>query len=153
MLAHQDKINKNKGLSHKFSTELVELYEACYLRMHLLVPELRSGIQASESQVAGCLGLHLKLLDKAKYTSTLMLYYEFTDSAEKQAPHTQIRVYHDARIAEALAPQQLYNGYTPIDLSANLRDRWRRNRFLFRWLGYCLHRGHKFVKSPQPSLR
>ena len=29
----------------------------------------------------------------------------------------------------------------------SLYDRWRRNRFLYRWLGYCLHRGHRFQVS------
>ena len=126
--------------------ELMELYEANYLRLRVLLPDLSDLGNGAVSLVPDCMGLYLKVLERCKYTTTLLLHYRFSDTQEPTAPHTQIRVYHDARIAEAMAAE-IHTSQQLLDVNKSLKERWRRNRFLYRWLGYCLKRGHKFKSN------
>jgi uncharacterized protein YqiB (DUF1249 family) len=59
------------------------------------------------------------------------------------------RVYHDARLVEAVSHSRRHPPHAahcrrraePSELEA----KWELNRFLQRWLGYCLHQGHLFL--------
>jgi hypothetical protein len=62
------------------------------------------------------------------------------------APELAIRIYHDARVAEAHSLGQLSlvsRGGSPI-VAEDLRSRWERNMMLNKWLEYCIDRGHRF---------
>lgn len=64
-------------------------------------------------------------------------------------PNVQIRLYHDARVAEAMRHRRR----RPVRFArcrrraqaSELEHKWELNRFLQRWLGYCLHQGHLFL--------
>ena len=92
--------------------------------------------------------LYLAIEDQAPYTTTLRLTYLF--DAEHQArpePNLLIRVYHDARVGEAMAcaktAVQWVNGCRH-GAPSPLFERWWRNRFLEKWLELCLRQGHHF---------
>jgi uncharacterized protein YqiB (DUF1249 family) len=96
---------------------LMELYECNYIRLRNLVPDLT---------------------------------YTFHDEEGSfPAPDMQVRMYHDAQVAEVISCgrrrgnrhasyNRMFNRYT-------LAEKWRMNRFLQKWLGYCLMQGHRFI--------
>lgn len=125
---------------------LMDLYENNYLRLRKLVPDLSALPVDSLSQLPGCLSLHLTILERSKFTTTFSLTYLFKEGDQSSAePALTIRIYHDANIVEVLNGH-LQHGrqhYDHVSDSA-IKIKWKLNRFLFKWLGYCLHLGHSF---------
>jgi uncharacterized protein YqiB (DUF1249 family) len=134
---------------------LMELYEINYMRFRQLCPGV-DGIRCrAVSHVEGALDLHLRILERARYTTTLTLTYYLQDTHDYgfvPNPNLKIRVYHDARQAEVLSrnPRQTeLHIHTPgLGMDTELVLRWRLNRFLYKWLGYCRHQGHGFAHEP-----
>ena len=117
------------------------LYESNYLRLTTLAghpPSLRG---AARSFVDGDCELRLTVLDRARYTSDLMLTYLLPPSAlgarlPLAVPELLLRAYHDARLVEALPG----SGHKERELLQS----WSRNMMLNKWLEYCAERGHRF---------
>jgi len=130
---------------------LMDLYENNYLRLRRLIPDLSKLPDNSVSVLDGCLSLHMTILERTKFTTTLSLTYYFEESEQTLAePALTIRVYHDANQVEVLTGH-LQHGrqrYDHIPAKAK-KIKWKFNRFLYKWLGYCLHLGHSF---PQQEL-
>lgn len=125
----------------------MELYEGNYVLVRLLVPDLRS-LQADEtihvSAVEGCLDLELSCIKHEKYTTTFNLTYRFvSDDRNPREPDLTIRIYHDARTCEVMSGllQGLRHG--PLR-KRDLDTGHQLNRFLYKWLSYCLRQGHSF---------
>ena len=63
-------------------------------------------------------------------------------------PDVEIRVYADARMAEARrwAPEARHPALQDLrrGMGRELHDRWGMNIMLNKWLEYCLERGHRF---------
>lgn len=128
----------------------MELYETNYIRMMCLCPDLHCIKHNVASSVDGALDLHLQLLERCKYTTTVLLTYYFQDDVDKLKPEPNlvIRIYHDARQAEVLS-----RSYRRVRMevetsnsqgSRELTNKWVLNRFLYKWLGYCRFLGHSF---------
>ncbi|WP_067562456.1 DUF1249 domain-containing protein [Halofilum ochraceum] len=123
---------------------LMALYEENYMRLRRLVPRVDAIDGSAVSRVSGCVDLHVTIIERARYTTTLRLTYAFTDGDEvRYEPDLRIRVQHDARTAEAMEVH-MGRGRYHFDARRTLERCWERNRFLHKWLGYCLHRGHRF---------
>jgi uncharacterized protein len=128
---------------------LMTLYESNFLRLGWLVPDPRAIRAAAVSRVPSDCDLHLIPLEVSRYTSVFRLTYEFVDEdGAVMDPDLEVRVYHDARLAEA-------RGYGDFDRHPELRrlrsglkreldPRWSRNMMLNKWLEYCAERGHRF---------
>lgn len=131
---------------------LMELYEANYMRLRCLCPNL-SDMEGDYaiSHVAGHMDLHLRLLDQSRYTSTISLTYLFKEGGELHAkPDLVIRLYADARQAEVMSHRcQLLPRLPENNEDTSLLCRWRSNRFLYKWLQYCLKQGHGFRTGDQ----
>ena len=136
---------------------LMDLYERNYINMRRLMPTLPPTAATRVSQVSGGLDLHLHVIERSRYTSELSLTYRFVqgEGVTIAEPNLRIRVYHDARLAEVMAAQPRHYAALTADRrsgtrldSVGLRNRWRINRFLFKWLTYCLRQGHRFSDSP-----
>jgi uncharacterized protein YqiB (DUF1249 family) len=135
--------------AHNFAG-LMELYECNYIRLRNLVPELDAMSDHVVSRVDGVLDLHLSIVERCKFTTTLNLSYYFADQEGSfPAPDMRVRMYHDAQVGEVISCgrrrgvrhavyNRMYNRYT-------LSEKWRMNRFLQKWLGYCLMQGHRFI--------
>ncbi|MDH5471250.1 MAG: DUF1249 domain-containing protein [Gammaproteobacteria bacterium] len=126
---------------------LMDLYESNYIKLKKLIPDIKSIESPVISRSPGHLDLFLTVVEKNKYTTTFYLSYCFeTDSGLQMEPNFRIRVYHDARLAEVMAGH-LHHGRLKYDhLPADaLKEKWRLNRFLNKWLGYCLRQGHSFA--------
>ena len=138
---------------------LMDLYERNYINLRRLLPVMPPASTACVSRVAGGLDLHLRILERSRYTSDLTLTYQFHQDhgAITAEPKLCIRIYHDARMAEVMAAHLRHraafaSGFQPSSQAdgAHLYDRWRANRFLFKWLAYCLRQGHRFTGQPRP---
>jgi uncharacterized protein len=128
---------------------LMSLYESNYIRLRWLVPGLHELRGALASHVDGDLTLHLNVAERSRYTTTLTLTYMFDEPAGAVAdPDLQVRVYHDARLAEVQACARWHKHAMlqslRSELARQLGDRWLRNVMLNKWLDYCVERGHRF---------
>jgi uncharacterized protein len=131
---------------------LMSLYESNYLRLRELVGDVRRHHDVRVSHVAGDCDLHLTVLEHAPYTTTIRLTYLFEDADSTVAdPDLEIRVYHDARLAEASACGRWIRHQSleqvRAGIPAQLGERWLRNMMLNKWLDYCLERGHEFTPA------
>ena len=129
---------------------LMTLYESNYIRLGWLAPDLRRLRGSLTSAVAGEPSLELSVVEQCRYTTALQMTYLFGEGERvEREPGLEIRVYHDARLAEACgtgaAPrhprlQRLVVGVTP-----NHGKRWSCNILLNKWLEYCVGSGHHFA--------
>lgn len=136
---------------------LMEVYEDNYIALRRLCPRLPEAGEMRVSHPSGIPRLYLQVLEHTRYTSSLGLTYRFLgeDDGEIESPSLAVRIYHDARQAEVLfAPQGPTHplprhAYGLDDTSSGaLRMRWSANRFLNRWLHYCIGQGHAFNFAP-----
>lgn len=129
---------------------LMTLYESNYIRLGWLVPDLR-GVTGSLTSAVPCgPALEIAVLEQCRYTTTLGMSYLFDDGAARvRDPALEVRVYHDARLAEACG-----TGADPAHprlrrlARAIPRDRghrWSCNMLLNKWLEYCVGSGHRFA--------
>ena len=137
--------------------DLMAIYECNYIRLRQLFPQLGSMDEVSVSRSDGTLDLHVTINERNRYTTTLTLTYEFEDEQGRfPAPDIQVRIYHDARLAEVLRCGRLRGrrdaSYDSARRDYTLDAKWRINRFLQKWLGYCLRQGHRF-HSARPDER
>lgn len=131
---------------------LMSLYESNYIRLGWLIPNLSDIEGACTSVVNADCPLHLRIDERSRYTTTLTLTYLFEDEGGQLAdPDLQVRVYHDARLAEVQACARWHRHMLleaiRSDLAKALGDRWLRNVMLNKWLDYCTERGHRFVPA------
>jgi len=131
----------------------MDLYENNYLRLRRLIPDLAQMPEHSVSRLPGCLNLHLNIIEQTQFTSTIFLSYYFNeDELAVAEPALTLRIYHDAHQVEVLTGH-LQHGrkhYDHVSKKA-LKTKWKLNRFVFKWLGYCLYLGHSFPRLKQPS--
>ncbi len=130
---------------------LMALYEENYIRLRTLLPGLDGMPPRGVSRVDGCVDLHVEIRERSRYTTTLNLTCLFaqTDGVRRE-PDLTLRICHDARTAEVV---DLTRRNAPLEADARhtLLRCWQRNRFLYKWLGYCLRRGHRFDPHQRPS--
>jgi uncharacterized protein YqiB (DUF1249 family) len=138
---------------------LMGLYESNYTRLGWLVDDIRALDGSRRSTVDGDCDLVLTVTERGPYTATFTLTYELGGASsgpgglppampQVTVPDMSVRVYHDARVAEA-------QGWAPLQdaaalqrfrsgLERELDQRWARNTMLNKWLEYCVERGHRF---------
>lgn len=132
---------------------LMELYEKNYIQIRLLIPELKSldVNSAYVSQPQGLLPLEISGIEHSRYTTTFKMTYLFTsDVRQDREPDLSIRLYHDARTCEVMSgliPSMRYESRRTRDLT----DNYRLNRFLYKWVSYCMRQGHGFDLSNTTS--
>jgi uncharacterized protein len=132
---------------------LMTLYESNYIRLGWILPEARN-LEGHHVSLAGDdPSLHLQVVERSRYTTTLNLSYLIaSDAGPVLAPDLQVRIYHDARLAEACdsARTHRHEGLDRLRtlLRQQLDERWTRNVLLNKWLEYCAERGHRFAPMP-----
>lgn len=121
--------------------------EEIYRQLHLLIPDHIAFHDSLVSRVPGSPTLRLEVLERHRYTTFFRLTYEFGDDEDRSfAPDAHIRFYHDAHIAEATSfntgqgcSRTAHPSYPPKQI---MKQAWRRNRALDRWLEHLLKQGH-----------
>ncbi|MDH5765051.1 MAG: DUF1249 domain-containing protein, partial [Gammaproteobacteria bacterium] len=119
---------------------LMDLYESNFMKLKKLIPEIQTVDSPVISKSPGHLDLFLTVTEKNKYTTTFYLSYCFeTEHGLQMEPNFKIRIYHDAQLAEVMAGHLQHGRIRYDHLPADaLREKWQLNRFLNKWLGYCL---------------
>jgi hypothetical protein len=128
------------------------LYESNFIRLGWIAPDVRRLPRRSVSCAAGDCPLELTVLDRARFTTTLSLSYLFEDASGRlREPELELRVYHDARLAEASGSADaarhpaLHRLREALPVAAD--GRWPANMLLNKWLEYCAERGHRFAPA------
>lgn len=135
----------------------MEMYEANYIRFRKLCGHKDSMPLVAVSRIAQGMDLYLQVLEQTRYTSTITLTHYFADVQHGflAYPDLKLRIYYDALQAEVVG-QPFKHGYsgrpTPRGQPCPcLLEKWKMNRFLFKWLSYCDRQGHSFTRSDQPQ--
>ncbi|HTE40958.1 MAG TPA: DUF1249 domain-containing protein [Steroidobacteraceae bacterium] len=133
---------------------LMTVYESNYVRLRQLMGDVRDLPDEAVSTPPDDCALYLRVEERSRYTVTFTLTYRFLSADQEIAePDLQIRVYHDARLAEALHCSRWRRHPTLcLTQARELRvmrthgdQRWQRNMMLNKWLDYCSERGHRFT--------
>ena len=90
----------------------------------------------------------MRVQELSPYTSTFILTYVFdSGNGSIMDPDLQVRVYHDAGMAEVLACSRWHKhevlAAIKSELYVNMGDRWLRNIMLNKWIDYCLTLGYQ----------
>ena len=144
-------------------TGLMTLYESNYIKLSQLIADFdalparrRPGVVSRSP--ADC-DLHLRVRLREPYTTTLKLTYLFYPEGPQGPgrrpvpdPDLTVRVYHDARLVEAVRVRDEHCHHKLRELarthSRELNRRWRNNMMLNKWLDYLLDMGHGFPARP-----
>jgi uncharacterized protein YqiB (DUF1249 family) len=129
-------------------TGLMTLYESNYIKLRQLVSELDWPAGAIVSSSPRDNDLHAEIVRREPYTTTLRLTYWFDDACGASAPDPDIvvRIYHDARLVEAVSSGDGHRHEKLRELArsghSELDRRWRLNMLLNKWLDYLFEVGH-----------
>jgi hypothetical protein len=126
---------------------LMELYGENHRRLARMFDTEQLALGAWTSSVGDGVDLHLDVLERHAYTVDLRMTYGMTDPATGvRDPSTFVRVYRDARQAEAT---HCYIGQRWQDVLGLRPDpqvlvghRLRMNTFLGKWLEFLADQGH-----------
>ena len=144
-------------------TGLMTLYESNYIKLSQLIGDFDSFPGAHPEAAASHSGedcdLYLEVQVCEPYTTTLKLTYLFYPEVPGPEvpravpdPDLTVRVYHDARLVEAVRGREAHRHYKLQELarthSRELDWRWRNNMMLNKWLDYLLDMGHGFTARP-----
>jgi hypothetical protein len=142
MLLELDSFRSVHTITPSSFSGLMDLYEQNYLRFRKLVPDLSIADQMISS-VPGHSDLYLSVKLRCKYTTMLSMTYRFEKSGHYLfEPDLHFKVYHDARVVEV--QHLLKRHYGLVENDRLIQHKWEMNRFLFKWLGFCLFQGHYF---------
>lgn len=149
MLARVDAVTTGTIIKPRSFASLMDIYEYNYLRLRKIVPDLNIADEMI-SVSPGHLDLFLSVTERCKYTTMIRLTYHFKQEEQIICqPDMHIKVYHDARNAEVL--DRLDRKHRRVYSGETLQQKWRLNRFLYKWLGYCIHQGHYFHPVSNPN--
>ncbi len=147
MLVKLDQNKINHAPTARSFAALMDLYEYNYLRLRKIAPDLTIA-DRMVSTVPGHNDLYLNVTERCRYTTLLNMTYRFGIPEKYQfEPDLHLTIYHDARLVEV---QQLISRSPGLfDINETIELKWRMNRFLYKWLGYCLYQGHYFQPMRQ----
>lgn len=132
-------------LSRVIARRLPSLHTGVFHALNVLMPNELGRSDLLVSSVPNGPDLYLRVLERHNYTTFLQLTYVLGPERE-QHPNAHIRVYHDARMAEAtsFSPEQGIERLAGPDLPVRglVERSWRMNRALLKWLEYLLAEGH-----------
>jgi uncharacterized protein YqiB (DUF1249 family) len=136
-------------------TGLMTLYESNYIKLRQLCSTLAWDADRVRSAAPRDQDLYAEVLRREPYTTTLRMTYWFEEPECVVAdPDLVLRVYHDARVVEAVSCGEAYRHPKLRELAAHgyaeLDRRWRLNMMLNKWRDYLFDAGHSLeAKSGQ----
>jgi uncharacterized protein len=134
-------------------TGLMTLYESNYIKLHNLTAAFDWPSDVVISASAEDIDLHATIMRREPYTTTLKLTYWFpeADDVTVADPDLILRIYHDARLVEAVSGRERHCHHKLRELAASsgaeLDRRWRVNMTLNKWLDYLFDVGHRLDRS------
>jgi len=137
---------------------LMGLHAENYHRLARLFAPQDLALGAYCSSLDDGLDVRLDVLERHRYTLDLSLSYCFVDiETGEAAPSAQLRMYHDAHMAEVLdcrADRRLVRAIGPLQPARSVfQQRMRMSSFLNRWLEYLAEQGHSIgTLEPERTL-
>lgn len=131
---------------------LMEVYELNYIHLRNLLGDLRMGPDNYRIEFDAAPAVWVSVKERTKYTATLNLRYAaIKGMCSEELPDLDVKIYFDALQAEVNAVNGGGRTGSPSDaaLLAHLRKRWKANRFLCKWLAYCVRKNAKIVRIRQ----
>lgn len=151
MLIETDSIRLGRSIANRSFSGLMDLYEQNYIRLRKIAPDL--GVADNMiSSVAGNHDLFLSVHDRCRYTTMLSMTYRFGKPGHYlYEPDLHLKMYHDAKVVDV---QHLHSRSKGLIVADDLLNKkWTTNRYLFKWLGYCLYQRHFFQPLTQLKTR
>ena len=134
-------------------TGLMTLYESNYIKLHNLTGAFDWPSDSVISVAPEDIDLHATIMRREPYTTTLKLTYWFPEPEDVTVadPDLILRIYHDARLAEAVSGRDRHCHHKLREFAASsgaeLDRRWRVNMTLNKWLDYLFDVGHRLDRS------
>jgi len=134
-------------------TGLMTIYESNYVKLGRLTTDFDWTGWSMVSTSPRDIDLHAQLLRREPYTTTLKLTYRFEEPGGLVVPDPDLilRIYHDARLAEAVSGRDRHTHHKLRELAgdsgAELDRRWRINMMLNKWLDYLFDVGHSLNRT------
>lgn len=133
------------NLKQKYTPNLRNLLAMCdanYVRLLKLLPECDVENMQYQFTVSDHLQYQIKITECARYTTTVEMTQLHLGLPDYVKPAMQIRLYHDARMAEVLSSQNVgrFNGSYPYPNKQmhQKNEKEMVNLFLAEWLAFCL---------------
>src|SRR5579859_1792404 len=135
---------------------LMTLYESNHARLKQLLGNLRRVPAMAVSSSPADLPLHLCIHSRSRYTTDLHMTYWFQEHDRSVPdPDLLLRIYHDARLVEALscadAPRHTALRGLWRAAVVGMEQRWNLNILLNKWLEFCLDNRHS-IHGPEVHL-
>jgi uncharacterized protein YqiB (DUF1249 family) len=121
---------------------LMGIYEANYRRLLRLLDDPGGWPERFCLRLDARPVLHVEVRSRARYTVDAVLTYRF---GEERLPDLRVRLYRDARLAEAMTAGDGNHESGPF---SRLPARWRANILLYKWLEYCLDANPAVRQTP-----
>ncbi|CAK9883910.1 MAG: hypothetical protein XXXJIFNMEKO3_00284 [Candidatus Erwinia impunctatus] len=124
--------------------EMMRVCETNFARLrHLLPQEEEVGVSVAYD-VNGA-GYRLTIQEATRYTTLVLIEQHYPVVRYWSLPAMQVRLYHDARVAEVCSTQQIFRfkaRYDYTNKKLHQRDEKQQiNQFLADWLRYCTAQG------------
>ncbi|MCF2949078.1 DUF1249 domain-containing protein [Paraglaciecola aquimarina] len=143
----------NKVVGKKYVPKLANMHQVCelnYGRLLRLLPDCDTEDLSYQFDINSSLQYTIKIIECSRYTSTLEMSQKSQTGFEFLRPIVQVRLYHDAKMAEVLSAQNI-GSLKPSYQYPNIKmyqknEKEMVNQFLAEWLQFCLNQN----KQTQP---
>ena len=136
-------------LKKRHVPDLANFHRICetnYMGLMKLLPKNAFEMKGYAFNAADGLCFHLRVLEESRFTTLLEVAQNNENLPQYLRAYLQVRLYHDARMAEVCVSQQisrLQPSYHYPNAKMHHRDEKEQcNHFLGEWLRFCLVHGY-----------
>ena len=143
-----------KEIGRKYVPKLANMHQVCevnYGRLLKLLPDCDTEDLQYQFKVNASLLYTIKIIECSRYTSTLKMSQKNQIGFEFLRPVVQVRLYHDAKMAEVISAQNI-GSLKPSYQYPNTKmyqknEKEMVNLFLAEWLQFCLTQSSQLYSS------
>lgn len=143
-----------KEMGRKYVPKVANMHKVCevnYGRLLRLLPDCDTQDLQYQFEVNVSLIYTIKIIDCSRYTSTLEMSQKSQMGFEFLRPVVQVRLYHDAKMAEVISAQNI-GSLKPSYQYPNIKmyqknEKEMVNLFLAEWLQFCLTQSDQLHSS------
>jgi uncharacterized protein YqiB (DUF1249 family) len=143
-----------KEIGRKYVPKVANMHKVCevnYGRLLRLLPDCDTQDLQYQFEVNASLLYTIKIIECSRYTSTLEMSQKSQVGFEFLRPVVQVRLYHDAKMAEVISAQNI-GSLKPSYRYPNIKmyqknEKEMVNLFLAEWLQFCLTQSNQLHSS------
>lgn len=141
-------------MQRKYVPKLANMHQVCevnYGRLLRLIPDCDTEDLEYQFKINHSLQYTIKIIECSRYTSTLEMSQKSQSGFEFMRPIVQVRLYHDAKMAEVTSAQNI-GSLKPSYRYPNIKmyqknEKEMVNLFLAEWLHFCLSQSSQLHSS------